>query len=209
MLKCALRVKLCFTNCEIIPRWAKRSFAQAEIFRTNLPNSGAAVGGAATRNQPCCIKNVKWFCTTLVEGLGTNQGPKPGVEPRQQGPKKIRHTERVISDHQETRPQTGRRGFQCRNPQRRPPSTSGDGAGGSGGGSTRPKLLFHAIDTRKRPRVAGPYLGAPTRAHLSRKAKLRPSRANSPGERSRAEKRGSPYLSLSASDPILANGESR
>lgn len=89
MLKCALRVKLCFTNCEIIPRWAKRSFAQAEIFRTNLPNSGAAVGGAATRNQPCCIKNVKWFCTTLVEGLGTNQGARsPALNRASKGPKK-------------------------------------------------------------------------------------------------------------------------
>ena len=32
-----------------------------------LRNSVASGGRTVRRNQPCCIKNVKWFCTTLVE----------------------------------------------------------------------------------------------------------------------------------------------
>jgi hypothetical protein len=35
----------------------------------NLPNSAAGVNPAARRNQPCCIKIVKWFYPTLVERL--------------------------------------------------------------------------------------------------------------------------------------------
>jgi hypothetical protein len=44
----------------------KPCFAHDEIFLKNLPNNGASVSRAVKRNQPCCIKIVKWFYSTLV-----------------------------------------------------------------------------------------------------------------------------------------------
>ena len=72
----------------------------------------------------------------------------------------------------------------------------------------RAKLLFKP-SMRKRPRLlAGLNLGASTARVMSREAKLRPFGATLLDVRSCAAERG-PYLSLRASDPILAKGESR
>jgi hypothetical protein len=40
-----------------------------KYFEGNLPNRCAGVSRAQARNQPCCIKFVKWFYPTLIDHL--------------------------------------------------------------------------------------------------------------------------------------------
>jgi hypothetical protein len=63
------RVKQRFTHGEMISLRMKRRFADDEIFRRRLPNRGQASATPRDRNQPCCIKIVKWFYPILVERL--------------------------------------------------------------------------------------------------------------------------------------------
>jgi hypothetical protein len=62
----------------------KQRFNHGEMFGMNLPNGVASASRAAVRNQPCCIKIVKWFYPTLVEQL-ENFGNKRLVEFAQGG----------------------------------------------------------------------------------------------------------------------------
>jgi hypothetical protein len=52
-----------------------------KYFEGNLPNRRAGVSYALGRNQPCCIKFVKWFYLTLVDPSKVLPSLHAGVTP--------------------------------------------------------------------------------------------------------------------------------